>query len=105
MRPTPPFFVYLVVTFLGSNARFAEKLWQHYPASQALGYQLERCKEPAPTLVQRIRKLADLMPGAQLIAASEAVSPANGRTNRLPEAVQFEEAVLQRLDREGRWKW
>jgi hypothetical protein len=86
---------------------FAAKLWRVYPASPTLIYQLGLCAHMPESLeawLSRVRHLSALMTPGSLLAASERLSPANGR-RRDPEAVAFDEEVLQRLDHAGRWRW
>jgi hypothetical protein len=104
MARAPAFFVKLLVEFLETTPAFADKLWRAYPASQTLIFQLGLCNERTTNLVERVRRLSELLPGYSLIYASVGVAPENGRP-RPPEAVAFEEAVLQRLHGDGSWKW
>jgi hypothetical protein len=104
MARAPAFFVKLCTEFLETTPAYADKVWRAYPASQTLVYQLGLCGERSMNVVGRVKRLSDMLTGYSLVYASMAAAPETGAP-RLPEAVAFEEAVLQRLHKNGKWKW
>jgi hypothetical protein len=88
-----------------TDESFAKKLWEPYPKSQELIWQLSLCGERTGPLSDRIRHLADMIPPGQLIATSLVLSPEKTGRPRMAEAVRFEGRVLALIDRDGRWKW
>jgi hypothetical protein len=92
--------------FRVQNRKMREQLWQAYPASLALRYQLDLCGTQAPSGVQageRVRHLAALIAPKDLLAVAQKLT-VPGR--RRPAAVrQFEETVLRLTDKDGQWKW
>jgi hypothetical protein len=88
------------------SAQLREKLWQHYPASQTLCWQLQRCGEAAPSdlvVIDRIKRLAELVEPKYLLKAAEnLVEPGRSRPDAL---IQFEETILKIIDKDGHWLW
>jgi hypothetical protein len=88
------------------SRKMREQLWQAFPASQALRYQLDLCGTLAPSGVQageRVRHLAALITPKDLLATAQKLA-VPGRTR--PAAVrEFEETVLRLTDKNGGWKW
>ena len=103
----PRFWLLFVPRLFGCSPKFAAKLWLHFPASQALIWQLDLCRdvpEDPQRWLDRLRHLGALLPPQDLLGISVALHPETGRP-RPREAVQFESSVLDNLDQEGRWVW
>jgi hypothetical protein len=102
----PPFWhVLLCCLFKVESARWREDLWRRYPKSAELIYQLRLCTEPAFSaldLAARVKHLEDFLEPRWLIRAAEGlVQP--GRV-RPKELINFEEAMLQITDKNGKWR-
>jgi hypothetical protein len=104
---TPDFWILMMTRLLGTGEGFAHKLWRHYPASQALRWQLQLCQHvPANTeaWASRVKHLSELMSPVWLLQTSLRMAPERGQ-NRPKEHVAFEQKLLQLLDRNGHWRW
>jgi hypothetical protein len=104
---TPIFWVELMCQVFGTSEKFACRLWRYYDASPTFLFQIglyDAHTKNRDLLISRARHLTELMPGASLLAASLILSPENAKA-RAPDCIRFEEAVLQSLDCDGRWRW
>jgi hypothetical protein len=103
----PAFWCLMMTRLLGTTESFARRLWKHFPASQALRWQLQLCQHvPANTegWTSRVKHLSTLMPPDRLMQTSLRMAPETGQS-RPKEHVAFEHKLLQVLDREGAWRW
>jgi hypothetical protein len=107
MTSTPLIWIRVMEELFATSHPFACKLWRHYRDSPMLLWQLGLVSDPAESLdawVLRIKRLLELISPASLLAASLAVAPETGRP-RGHEVIRFEEAILQRIDVTGSWRW
>jgi hypothetical protein len=105
--PAPPFWTLYCTRLFGTSDRFACQLWRHYDATPTTAWQLDLCSsvpDSPDVWVHRIKHLNELVSPTSLLQASEKLSPATGQ-RRDPEAVAFDERVLQLIDHTGRWRW
>jgi hypothetical protein len=106
LTSTPLFFIALIERFFQMPRKFAVKLWPCVEATSMLLWQMSLCDSmPADTAVwlSRVKRLSEVLTPTMLLQASLRLSPEGKR--RDAQCVQFEEAVLQALDRSGNWKW
>jgi hypothetical protein len=104
---TPLFWLKLMQEVFGVGERLAAKLWKCLDVTPVLLYQIGLCDTydvDRHGWVARVRRLSQLLPPDALMAASLAAAPETGRV-RQKDARDFEEALLQALDRHGKWRW
>jgi hypothetical protein len=102
----PPFWCLMMRELFETDDGFAVRLWQVFPKSQGLVFQLLLCAERSGPVGDRVRHLAqDMLPPLWLINASLRLSPEQTGKPRLKECTKFEERVLELVGHDGRWKW
>jgi hypothetical protein len=92
--------------FRVESQRLRERLWQAYPKSTSLRWQLALCGEPAASphvVYERVKILCGLLDPGLLIRTAEGLTPV-GKL-RPKELRQFEETVLKLVDAHGKFKW
>jgi hypothetical protein len=103
----PTFWISLCTRVFGTTEKYACRLWQHYPASPLLLWQLSRCTERPDDPIrwfEHVKRLGELLSPGDLIRLSLTLHPETGRP-RAREAVQFELGVLNNLNAHGDWVW
>jgi hypothetical protein len=105
---TPWFWIHTLRTLFGvQETRLAVRLWEQYPKSQALTYQLLLCSEPArsPEVARdRVRQLSRLLEARYLLRAAERLAPPNKPPR--PKAIRaFEQRVLAIVGPDGKFVW
>jgi hypothetical protein len=104
---TPLVWISLLQQSFGVQKPFACKLWRCIDATPTMLYQLGLLDMDAASRevsISRLRHLGELLLPSTLVEASARVYPEDGR-RRNPEALAFEEAVLQATDKHGAWIW
>jgi hypothetical protein len=103
----PQFWHFMLATlFKVGSQRLREQVWQRYPKSAALRWQLALCAEPAgsPCVVyERVKALCQLLSPATLLRVAEGLAPVGKPRPR--ELRQFEETVLRLTDKHGQFIW
>jgi len=103
----PSFWHYMLRhLFKVESARLREELWRGYPKSTALVWHLMRCQEPAATksvVYERAKVVCQLLDPGLMMRAAEALAPAGKARPR--ELRQFEQAVLNLVDKDGSFIW
>jgi hypothetical protein len=107
MTPPESFFHFLLMSFLGCrSARLCAQIWEAYPKSQTLLFQLDLCASPAWTdldKIARLKRLSELIDPSQLTYTIEKlVVPGRPRP---PEVIELEERILYATTEEGQWRW
>jgi hypothetical protein len=107
MELMPPFWDFMMASlFRVENPRLRQQLWQQYPKSSQLRWQLRLCGERAPSelaMYERLRQLCQHLDPATLLRVAEGLAPL-GRA-RPRDIIAFEETVLKLMDKHGQFKW
>jgi hypothetical protein len=107
MELMPPFWDFMLASlFRVRNPRLRQQLWERYPKSTTLCWQLQLCGERAPTELaayERVKKLAEHLDPALLVRVAEGLAPKS--KPRPKELRDFEENVLRMTDAQGKFKW
>jgi hypothetical protein len=103
----PSFWHYMLRhLFRVESQRLREQLWQAYPKSATLRYQVALCAEPAGSphvIYERVRQLCAHLSPVLLMRTAERLCPA-GKA-RPKDIAAFEEVVLGLMDKHGEFKW
>jgi len=92
--------------FRVQSQRLRQKMWENYPKSSQLRWQLRLCEERAPSelaMYERVRTLCGYLDPQTLLRVADGLVPL-GRA-RPREIIAFEEVVLGLLDASGHFKW
>jgi hypothetical protein len=105
----PPGLWYVFLQGLTATPALARQLWDVLPDRDAVLWQLQlvearaQAHRPAAA-VARVRRLAQVLTSSMLMEACARLAPET-HSERPPDIRQIEEAILQMIDHEGKWKW
>jgi hypothetical protein len=103
----PQFWDFMMTSlFRVQNKRLRQQLWDRYPKSTALSWQIQRCGERAPSeqaMYERVKQLCQHIDPVVLLRAADGLAPL-GR-GRPQDIIDFEEVVLGLMDKHGKFKW
>jgi hypothetical protein len=103
----PQFWDFMMTSlFRVQNPRLRQQLWDRYPKSTALSWQIQRCGERAPSeqaMYDRVRQLCQHIDPLVLLRVVDGLAPL-GRA-RPQEIIDLEETVLGLMDKHGKFKW
>jgi hypothetical protein len=109
-RDVPPLWTLVATRWFACNPNLAAEVWHEYQrlwphSSKSTAFELNRLfsgSQDHGVLWQRAERLLAVLCPKDMLAASLRLSPAGNRRRR--DVLSFEEAVLERLDGDGKWR-